>query len=290
MSTANALSATKMDLIAALVQRELKETASLTNFLTDYSNLAGKGVKQIEIPKLSSFEVRDRNFGALSNIESPLTDGTDVIALNKNKIVTFAYDSADESQSTIDYLMEATRRAASAHGRQVNSDIVDLWDAVAGFEARETVGDIAINDILDMREFLMENHADMNRAALIIAADQEKAMLKLAEFSRYEYRGNGTAPVVTGQIGFVYGVPVIINQQIPKSQAFMVEVSGSGIAFQRNPSVAEQQEVRYGSGGRIVTVDQLYGLGGLQLGEASADSGKSPLVAKLNDLSETTEI
>jgi hypothetical protein len=282
--SANNLTNTKADLIAALVQRELLEKASLTPFLMNFSGLAGKGAKSIEIPKLSSFTVQDRTLGAAVSENSPLTDSTDVISLNKSKIVLFGYDSHDEQQSSIDYMASAISRASAAHGRQINSDIISTWTSVAGLNVNGgTPADITADDILDMREFLISNFADMTKSYLVIAADQEKAMLKLAEFSRYDYRGGSASPIVNGQIGFVYGVPVLINQQVGASQAFMVNMEGCGYAFQKAPAVAEQVALQYGTGGKQVAIDCLYGIGGLQLGEGSAAVGKSPLIAKLKD-------
>jgi hypothetical protein len=276
---ANVLANTKADLIAALVQRELLERASLLPLVSNYSALAVKGAKQIEIPKLSSFTVQSRAFGAAATENTALTDSTDVIVLDKNKIVFFGYDSHDEVQSSIDYMTAAITRASAAHGRQINTDIIASWTATAGLNLNGAVAaDITVNDILDMREFLLANFADMTRTVLVLGADQEKAMLKLAEFSRYDYRGNGASPIVNGAIGSVYGVPVLINQQIGAQQAFMVNAEGCGFAFQKQPMVAEDTDLRYGTGGKQVAVDTLYGVGGLQL-----SGGVSPLIAKLKD-------
>jgi hypothetical protein len=281
---ANNLVNTKQDIIGALVQRELLESASLVPFLTNLSGLAGKGAKSISIPKLSSFTVQNRAFGAAATKNAALTDSVDEILLDKNKIVLFGFDQHDEMQSTINYLTAAIQRAARAHGRQVNEDIIDMWEDVAGLSVNgASPDDITANDILEMREFLMSNFADMSSARLVIAADQEKEMLKLAEFSRYEYRGVGPAPVITGQIGSVYGVPVVINQQVGAQQAFMVAPEGAGIAFQMAPRVSQQDDLTFGTGGKLVAIDQLYGVGGLQIGEGSAAATKSPLIAMLRD-------
>lgn len=276
---ANVLTNTKADLIAALVQRELLERASLLPFVTDYSGLAVKGAKQIEIPKLSSFTVQDRAFGAAATENAALTDSTDVIVLNKNKLILFGYDAHDEQQSSINYMAAAIARASAAHGRQINTDIITEWTLRAGLSVNAGVpADITVNAILDMREFLISNFADMTRTVLVIAADQEKAMLKLAEFSRYDYRGNGASPIVNGAIGSVYGVPVVINQQLGARQAFMVNAEGCGFAFQKAPMVAEETELTYGTGGKRVAIDVLYGVGGLQL-----VGGNSELIAALRD-------
>lgn len=281
---ANNLTNTKQDLIAALVQRELKERASLSPFVMDLSSMAVKGSKSISVPKLTSFTVQSRTLGSSASPNAALTDSKDTINLDKHKIVLFSYDAHDEQQSTIDYMAQAISRASSAHGRQINTDILTMWSSVASLNINAgTPADITVDDILDMREHLIKGFADMTKTVLVIAADQEKAMLKLPEFARYDYRGGGNAPVYNGQIGFVYGVPVVINQQVAAQQAYMVNWEGSGYAFQKSPSVAEQPDITYGTGGKLVAVDCDYGVGGLLLGEGGAASGKSPLIAKLAD-------
>lgn len=277
------LANTKNELIISLVQKELKERVNLLPTISDYSQFAGKGVKSISVPRLSSFTVEDRSFGAAAT-EKVLTDAVDTIALDKNKIVMFPIDKADEIQSSIDYMMTAVTHAAAAHARAVDADIITELEAVASQSVNgATPADITAADILAMRKHLMEQNADMSRVVFAIAPDQEAVMLALAEFSRFEYRGVGPAPVLSGQIGSVYGVPVVINNQIKDQQAFMYEQSGLGIAFQRQPNVAEESDLRYGTGGVMVAVDQLYGLNGLQLNVNAVGAGLSPLVSKLTD-------
>jgi hypothetical protein len=279
---ANSLVATKQDLVASFVQKELKESASLLSCVQDYSNLAIKGSKQVSIPKYSSFTVGSRAFGAKGTESAALTDSVDDIALDKNKYVQFGYDSHDAMQSTTNYLVTAIERASSAHGREINTEIITEWEAVAELNLNAGVpADITASNILDMREQLISSFADMSRVKFVIAADQEKVLLGLPEFSRYDYRGGGASPIVNGTIGFVYGIPVILNQQIKAQQAFMIDPMGCGFAFQKAPMVAEDTDLDYGTGGKKVVVDALYGLGGLQLGEAGAAAGKSPLICKL---------
>lgn len=278
---ANNLINTKQDLIAALVQKELKESATLVPFVTDLSSLAVKGSKSIKVPKYTSFSVQNRAFGAAASENTPLSDSVDTINIDKNKIVLFGYDAHDEIQSTTNYMVEALKRAASAHGREVNADIIATWDNVASLSINSSPADITVNNILDMREHLMKGFADMGTVVLVIGADQEKALLKLPEFSRWDYRGMAPSPIVNGMIGTVYGIPVVINQQVASQQAYMVGKEGSAIAFQMAPRIAEEVSLKYGTGGRLVAVDQLYGVGGLQLGEAGAPAGKSPHIARL---------
>jgi hypothetical protein len=275
------LANTKNDLIISLVQKELKARVNLLPTVADYSQFAGKGVKSISVPRLSSFTVEDRSFGAAAT-EKVLTDAVDQIALDKNKIVMFPIDKADEIQSSIDYMMTAVTHAAAAHARAVDADIITELEAVASLDVNGgSPADITAADILAMRKHLMEQNADMSQVVFAIAPDQEAAMLKLAEFSRYEYRGVSPAPVLAGEVGAAYGIRIVINNQIKSQQAFMYERNGLGLAFQRQPNVAEESDLRYGTGGVMVAVDQLYGLNGLQLNVNGAGAGLSPLVTKL---------
>ena len=81
-------------------------------------------------------------------------------------------------------------------------------------------------------------------------------------------------------LGSVYGVPVVINQQVAPLNCYMVTPEGCGFAFQRSPAIGQEDNLDYGTQGKKIVADALYGVGGLQLGEGSAAVGKSPLIAK----------
>lgn len=277
---ANNLTNTKAELISSLVQRELTNSAILIPFMEDLSSMAMKGFNSISIPKLSSFTVADRAFGAAGADNAALTDAKDTINLDQNKIVKWNYDAADAMQSSIDYQTKAAERASSAHGRSINAAIVALWDTIAGLDLA-SVADVTAADILAMRKNMLDNNADMAKVSIVISTDQEAVMLGLPEFSQYQYRGDGAAPVTTGVIGRVYGIPVYVNTAVPAGQVFMVEQTGSAIAFQRGAKYAEESNLDYGTDGKKAVVDTTYGLGGLQIAEGTAAAGKSPFICKL---------
>lgn len=281
---ANNLTATKAELITAFIQKELLENSTLRPYVRDLSSLAMPGYNTISIPKLDVFTVQDRAFGAAATENAPLTDTKDTIALDINQIVLFGYDSHDAQQSSVNYQMEAAANAARALGRSMNTKIVAKWEEVASLSVNGGApADITADAILDMIEHMEVNLADMSRVTLKIAAGSKKAMLKLPQFSEYQIRGGAAAPVITGVIGEVYGVPVVINQGMGSQQAIMSEDGGVAVAFQKEVSMEEDKALKYGTGGKEVAVDVVYGLGGLQIGEGNAAAGKSPLVAKLRD-------
>ena len=262
----------KNDLIIALVQKELIEKAMLAPFCRDLSGYASKGTKSIAVPKLSSFTVANRTFGAAGS-ESILSDSVDTILIDQNAYLAWSEDHADFYQSTINFRMEAASRAAKAHAKYVDEKIIAGLIAAAGLNVGATA-DIAQADILDMREFILANNGDLSQAVLVMGPDQEKAMLQIADFMRQDAYGVSNIP--NGQIGKVYSIPVIISNLVGAGQAIMFEKDGYGVAFQQGVNMSEESNNQFGSLGKRVCVDQVFGTGGLEL-----SGGVSPLIAKL---------
>lgn len=286
------LAPTKQDIIAAAVQRELKERSFLQNYCLDVSSFAGKGMKSISFPKLTTFTVEERASAAAGTIQD-LQSSVDQLNLDKRAYISWLVDSNDEIQSTIDYQAEASMRAASAHARFVDDKIIEELLSVASLSVNAGVpADITRDDVLAMRKYLMENNANMNDVVLVIPPSQEEAMLKIQEFSSSEVYGQAVIP--SGVIGRVYGIPVLIHNSSALDdagngfqQAVMFEKEGLAVGFQRRPNFDEEKAIAYGTGAMLQAVDQLFGVKGCQLGVSSdkntVAAGKSALVAKLAD-------
>jgi hypothetical protein len=270
------LLATKNDLITSLVQKELKFRAKLLATVTDLSSYAGKGMKSISFPKLTSFTVENRVSAAPGSAQA-LSASVDKLDLNLNAYVSWLIDSSDEIQSSIDVQIENALRAASAHGRYVDEQIIAVLEAGAGLDVG--TAPLTADLILDAREQLLKSFADPAACAMVIGPDQEKVMLKIAEFVRADYYGSSNIP--SGQIGTVYGMPVMVHQGVGAGKAYWYSKDAVGIAFQKAPSMAEQSEIAYGTAAKRVAIDQLFGVKALQTGELGAASGKSPLIVKI---------
>lgn len=271
----------KNDLIISLVQKELIERAMFAPFCRDLSGFAGKGTQSIKVPKLSSFSVVDRTFGAAGDATA-LTDATDTISLSFNAYLSWIEDHRDVYQSTIEYRMEASSRAARAHAKYVDQQIITTLEAVAALSVNgATPADITQADILDMREQIIASNGDLSQAVLAVSTDQEKVMLQINDFVRADAYGSSNLP--NGVIGRVYGMPVIVSNLIKAQQAFVFERDGLGLAFQEGVQMSEQDANEYGAMSKRVAVDQVFGVGGLELGEQGAGGTESPLVAKLTD-------
>ncbi len=275
------LGSTKQDLIAALVQRELQAESKLFRTVTDVSRFAVKGSKSISFPKLTSFTAINRASGAAGDATA-LTASTDQLDLDQNAYIAWVIDSFDETQTTIEAQMEFAKRAASGHGRYVDTTLIAELESVAYISVNAGVpADITQDDILDMRRDLLKEEADLNRLTLAVGYDQERVMLDIPDFVRSDAYGSSNIP--NGVIGRLYGVPVVLSNLIGSQQALMYESGGCAIGWQKRPAMNKQGANEYGVGAERHAMDQLFGVKGMQLGVGSAAAGKSPLVIKLRD-------
>lgn len=269
---------TKMDLIVAAAQRELKASAQLAGFFSDKSAFAVKGSKSVSFPKLSSFTAQDRASGA-AGAEQVVSATVDQLLLNKNKQVLWVIDPADEIQSTLSWELETVRLAASAHGRQFDRDLVDA--AMAARTEVSAAGAITRDLVLEMIEYLTKNFARKDQIALFVSPRQKTNMLKISEFTQAQIFGNAVIP--SGTIGQVYGVPVVEAPILTDAEYFMADKDGLAYALQKAPQYDEQKAIEYGAGAMKRTLDQLYGQKALQIAQGTAAAGKSALIIGYND-------
>jgi len=262
---------TKMDLIIAAAQRELKFQSKMAQFFYDASQFAVKGVKSVSFPKLGSFQALDRASGT-EGVLQPISASAEKLDLDKVKQVLWLIDPQDEIQSTLNWELETIRRAAGAHGRQFDRDLIE---AITGDMALSG-GPISRDIVLDMREYLKRNEANMNQVALFISPSEEKAMLKINEFTQAQVYGNAVIP--SGVLGQVYGTPVVVHNGLDDGEYFMADKDALAYAFQKNPAYDEQKAIEYGAGAVKKTLDQMYGMKVLQIDStALTPAGKCSL-------------
>jgi len=270
------LTATKMAAIAAAAQKSLAFAAKLPPLFTDLSFLVGKGMKSLEVPKLTEFTAVNRNTQTPADA-SALTATGDLMLLNKVPHINFIIDPQDEIQSRLDVQIEFASRAAASMGRFVDSALVTELFSVG--EAIGAAGDISKTWVLDAREYLEGNNADMDSLALVVAADQHRVLLGIDDFVRYDSTGVAAAAIVTGMIGRIYGVPVVLSNALAAQKYAMVEKSGLAYAFQRQPQVGIESDVKYGPTAQRWAIEAQFGVKGMQIDVGSASLGKSALLA-----------
>ena len=263
--TGNAeLLATKQDLIAARVQRELKFAAKLAASFTDVSEFAVKGAKSISFPKLTSFTAPDRVSG-VAGVPQALTSSVDVMDLEHKPYVSWLVDMNDEVQSTLNFQLAAAGRAASASGRRFDTEVITELETVG--IATTTAGAFSYAVSLEMRSIYLDNEGDMDMASWIMSGDVETALLNIDEYKRQDVYGPNGA-IRAGQMGTLFGAPVIRHNNLPANTYYLAGKDGIAYGFQRSPSLDSEKDIDYGTGAMKWAMDALFGVKGQQLGAA----------------------
>jgi hypothetical protein len=269
--------ATKAEIIAAMVQKELGFKSQLLAKVLDVSIFAIKGAKSISFPKFTEqFTVQKRASGTAGNKQKLQMD-LDTLLLSENAYVQWLIDSVDEVQSSVEVQSEYIKRVSSAHARGIDLDIIAALKAAAGLN--QGAANVITEDIiLDMRQYLLDSYSVTNDMTLLVSTTQEKAMLKIPNFILANNYGNN-GNIANGVIGKVYGVEVMVHGGLAAADAIMFDKEAIAFGFQKGSNYSEQLDNDYGSTAMKCVVDQLYGLKALQLGQNGAAAGKCPLIA-----------
>lgn len=275
------LGATKQDLIASLVQRELAFKAKLLPYFTDVSAFAIPGSQSISFPKLTSFTVVDRTEGAAGDATA-LTATVDKLDLNINAYIAYIIDAMTKKQANIQSEMEFAKRAASAHGRYVDSQIIAAIRAAAASFINVGVDvDVTYGNLTTMQESYLTADGLLEEGVWLCSVGQNKVLAGLTEFK--DVSAFGEMVIRDGYVKQILGMPVVIHNGLASKELFLCGKESLAIGFQSAPSMSEQAANEYGVGASRVAVDQLFGVKALQTGEKSAAAGKSPLILGLND-------
>lgn len=266
---------TKQDLIAALVQKELAFNAMLAQTVTDVSAFAVAGSKSISFPKMTSFSVTKRPLGVAGDA-TVINSGVDLLNLDQNAYIAYVYDSSDMIQANAPWQLELARRAAAAHGRGVDLDIIAVLRNIAQAVATNVTNE---DLILDFKEAMTKANGNLASTVILAAPSEEKKLLKVDNFVKSD--SYGSQIIAGGLLGRLYGMPVIVHNGLSDGEIFAYEKSAMVLGFQKAPAMSEQLDNRYGSGGMRVAMDQLYGIAGQQIQVGTAPANKSAVAFKI---------
>lgn len=275
------LGATKQELIAALVQRELAFKAKLLPYFTDVSAFAVPGSKAISFPKLTSFTVVDRVEAAAGDA-SALTATVDQLLLDKNAYIAYIIDSMTKKQANINAEMEYAKAAAAAHARYVDLQLIAaMASGAASFKNVGADADVTYANLIDMQEDYLLADGLVEQGAWFVSVQQNKALVSLTEFK--DVSAFGEMVIRDGYIKQMLGMPVVIHNGLAGKELYLCAKESIAYGFQSAPAMDEQKANEYGVGATRVAIDQLFGVKVMQTALKGAAAGKSPLIIGLND-------
>lgn len=275
ITAATELNPTKQEVIAARVQRELIEGSVVAPRVTDWSFLAEPGASQIELPKGGSFTVLNRPEGSPGDAEA-VAFTTDVMPLDQNAYVAYIVDYKSRVQSRIDIQLELAGRAARAHAKYLDDQLVARMEAAG--RATATAGTISYAICLEMQETFLNAEGNLDSSTLLVGVDTRSALLNIDEFKRADIRG--VSPIPSGIVGEILGMPVVVSTKVAANSYYLFDREAVGFGLQAGPSFSEQNQNEYGSQARRAVLDQLFGTWAGFLGQQGAGATESALIIK----------
>lgn len=279
--------ATRSALIAAEVQQELKAQAILLPSVRDVSVYAKPGAKTVSFPKADSFVVQKKQSGEAAQAQA-LTFSNDTMSLDQHAVIQWLVEDRSELQSEVAVLVESAKRAASAHARQIDLDILS-----ALYLGRSTSNDVdmtgnsnatfALTDINLQRLYIKKSKM---RGDVFLAAspEAEKDLLDIENFISAEKYGSNEV-LMNGEIGRIFGVRVLVSDMFDdflaensitatgSQVAMMYSREALAFAFQQGARFQEQYDLP--NLAMRQSLDQLYGLKVLQSGVGVSYSSRS---------------
>lgn len=263
------VSVTRMDYIVETVQRELAAQAKVRPLISDVSEFAVAGNRSISFPKLGSLSVQKLAEGQAADAQA-LTASEDQLDLDQLATVQFILKKQSELQSRLKFEEAMISRAASAHARQVDSDIIEAMAAggASGNDVTYNASDIEDN-ILEVVQKLDEAHAPDEGRFILFRPAQKKLILSVANFVQAERYGSNV-PILQGEIGMAYGLRFVMSSLATTTfvDGVMLGFHREALAlgFQMDPMIDEEKAIKWGAGSKRVAVDQLYGYKVMQSG------------------------
>jgi hypothetical protein len=235
----------------------------------DVSQYAIKGAKSISFPYLSErFVVQKRTSGQPGTKQKHVY-AEDKLDLNQNAYISWIIENFDNLQSSIDVEMKAIEDAATSHGEDFDAFLLKLLvDNASATNNVSFSSALTKENLTAMIQKLDEANVPESERSLIIRPRGKKQVMDIADFLNADKLGSDRI-VSKGQIGEVFGVPVIMSNNWPSAsttEAVMAHREGALYGFQSAPALGDAPDLDYGVGSRQFAMDQLYGGKSMQSG------------------------
>jgi len=243
-------------IIGELVQRELIAQSKLLSTIMNVSSFAKAGLESIQFPKAGNFNVVKK--ASLTPVTTQaLTYTTDQLDLDQQAVVRWSVEWKAALQSEVAVLQDAIGRASRAHAKQVDVDIYDELIAGATDLGNSGAATFRREDIVTLLTALDNNDVPEEGRFLAINPTEKGAMLNISDFINAGDFGSDRV-IQKGQIGEVFGVPVISSTVVLAGAPVMYHNEAAAIGFQKSPEFRQDQDMDNLADDYVLW--QLYGL------------------------------
>lgn len=245
--TTTEVGSTEDVIIRSIVQEQLLSRAVIRPTVMDMSSEAGKGVKEVELPRYSAaFGAPDvQNADGTTPVAfKTVTLDVDTLALDQWKNLPYRIPDRISTQNRVN--LEAETSASAGQEMAIDLDTYILTQLATATQNVQFSGtgnvEIAIADINKAKRALKKNNVtDLDgEIFLLISPDQESHMLNIDNFISADKYGARDA-LLNGEIGRVYGARVIVSNLLADAESYMYHRSCCAFAAQKDISFERQR-------------------------------------------------
>ena len=256
-------------IVGELTQRQLIAAGKLLPTVFNVSSYAEAGRDAIDFPKAGDFTVQKKASGTPVTSEN-LTYTFDKLDLDQTAVVRWGVEKKAAIQSEVDVLEDALARASRAHAKQIDIDIMTEIYATAneGGSPLTAQGDGTFirENITSMIEYLDVRDVPEDQRVLAIHSSEKKKIMDIADFVNANKLGSDRI-VSRGQIGELFGIPVVVSNNVTTKKPAMYHMEALAFGFQQAPLFDSDKDLNNLSDEYVLW--QLYGLKGLLDGKAA---------------------
>lgn len=203
------------------VKRQLDSKLIAKEYCKQISFVGKKG-DSLTMPLISRASVSNKLPNQPVNIQSR-NEGTYRITVGRHVESSFGVEDILMIQQAVNLRAEYTREAAYALARDIDNQCLSLraainnipsqviWSTTTGLQSGTPIP-LSEAPLIAAKQILDERDVDENGRVLLVSPSQYNQLLLNQEFISMDFVNN--APTVTGQVGMLYGTPVIKTTQI----------------------------------------------------------------------------
>ena len=243
------------DSVSSVVQILLRKNAVLTQAWQDVTAFAQPGDKSIAFPRMDNqFQVQ-KLVGSEKGDDQELVFGTDVLALTEEAHIQWVIKKFDQARSKVEILQSAVNEATIEQAISLNQDL--YTEFLAGVTLTPINGVISQVNVVAMITALNTALVPADNRTFIFGVD---AYGKLIGIDGFVDASKSNLDIVrTGQIGTLYGIPVLVSSVIATGTGILTHKQALAYGFGAAPAIESEPAIEYGTGSRRWVMDQLYG-------------------------------
>jgi len=261
---------TGQDSISSLVQVKLRKNAVLAGLFTDVSSFASPGDKSISFPRWANEFVVQKLSGSQKGDDQEAVFELDQLDLSEEAHIQWTIKKFDQARAKVQILSSAIDEATVQHALGLDSDIYNALTPNI-FAANKIAGPITQDKVVDMLTQASTIRMPKMGRKWAFGNGTYGTLLKIDGF--VDASKSGMDIVMSGQIGTLYGYPVVESDVLGLNEGLLVHPQALAYGFGASPALEDAPVIELGTGSRRFVMDQLYGVKSLNLGKLVVSIG-----------------